>query len=530
MQQQAQHLEERVKQRTAELLDAKEAAEVANRAKSTFLATMSHELRTPLNAILGFAQVMNRDPSVNQSQREYLNTICRSGEHLLALINDILDMSKIESGRMRLYENSFDLHRLLETVEQMFQLQANQKGINLQVNLSPEVPQYIRTDERKLRQVLINLLGNAIKFTQKGSISVRVSALSSTPTTNQQPPTTNQQPTTTNQQPPTTNHQPTTNNQQPTTNNQQPTTITFEVADTGCGIAPEDIEDLFEAFVQSKTNRGFQEGTGLGLPISRSFVQLMGGNLTLVRTALGRGTVFAFNIQVALAEAADIELTVPPRRVIGLEPGQPVYRLLVVEDQWENRQLLLKLLQPLGFEVLEAVNGLEALQLWESWQPHLIWMDLRMPVMDGYEATQQIRSKLQGEATAIVALTAHVFKEEGASILSAGFDDFVSKPFREAELFAVMSRHIGVRYIYEEPTAADAAAENVAIAKVAMAAIPAEWLATLEQAILEADWELMTSAIAQIRTLDNALADRLQKSIERFEYENILNLIANSNS
>ncbi|HBB30576.1 MAG TPA: hypothetical protein DC064_01665, partial [Cyanobacteria bacterium UBA9273] len=314
------------------------------------------------------------------------------------------------------------------------------------------------------------------------------------------------------------------------TNNQQPTTITFEVADTGCGIAPEDIEDLFEAFVQSKTNRGFQEGTGLGLPISRSFVQLMGGNLTLVRTALGRGTVFAFNIQVALAEAADIELTVPPRRVIGLEPGQPVYRLLVVEDQWENRQLLLKLLQPLGFEVLEAVNGLEALQLWESWQPHLIWMDLRMPVMDGYEATQQIRSKLQGEATAIVALTAHVFKEEGASILSAGFDDFVSKPFREAELFAVMSRHIGVRYIYEEPTAADAAAENVAIAKVAMAAIPAEWLATLEQAILEADWELMTSAIAQIRTLDNALADRLQKSIERFEYENILNLIANSNS
>ncbi|HBB30575.1 MAG TPA: hybrid sensor histidine kinase/response regulator, partial [Cyanobacteria bacterium UBA9273] len=187
LQQQAQHLEERVKQRTAELLDAKEAAEVANRAKSTFLATMSHELRTPLNAILGFAQVMNRDPSVNQSQREYLNTICRSGEHLLALINDILDMSKIESGRMRLYENSFDLHRLLETVEQMFQLQANQKGINLQVNLSPEVPQYIRTDERKLRQVLINLLGNAIKFTQKGSISVRVSALSSTPTTNQQP-------------------------------------------------------------------------------------------------------------------------------------------------------------------------------------------------------------------------------------------------------------------------------------------------------------------------------------------------------
>lgn len=498
LQQQAQHLEERVRQRTAELLEAKEAAEAADQAKSTFLATMSHELRTPLNAILGFAQLMLHDSSIEPYHRENIYTIARSGQHLLALINDILDMSKIESGRMLLSESSFDLYHFLDSVEQIFQLQANEKGLTLQFDRSPEVPQYVNTDERKLRQVLINLIGNAIKFTNKGGVSIRVDIGHGKDSYNYQIPNTCYR-------------------------------LHFEIEDTGCGIPIEDIEDLFEPFVQSKTNRGFQEGTGLGLPISRAFVRLAGGDLTLVRTAVGEGTTFAFDIQVALAAAAEVEVTAPLPRVIGLESDQLTYRLLVVEDGWENRQLLVKLLQPLGFDVKEAVNGLEALEILESWKPHLIWMDLRMPVMDGYEATQQIRAKLEGEAMAIIALTAHVFKEERAAILSAGFDDCVSKPFRESELFAAMSQHLGVRYIYEEPKASEASKEENVLSAEGFASLPAEWLKSLEEAIFMGDLMLMEDAIAQICTQNDAIANAIAHCLDNFEYDKILRLIEVAN-
>lgn len=491
LQKQAQQLEERVKQRTAELLDAKEAAEVANQAKSTFLATMSHELRTPLNAILGFAQIMRRDSALTPSQRQNLATINSSGEHLLELINDVLDMSKIESGRMKLYEKSFDLHRLIDSVAQMFQLEANSKALSLNSDISEAIPQYIKTDERKLRQVLINLIGNAIKFTKPGGmVTLRVGVGSG---------------------------------EEEKTNNQQPTTIHFEIEDTGCGIHPEDIEDLFEPFVQSKSNRVFQEGTGLGLPISRFFARLMGGELTLISTEINRGSLFRFNIKATIAQGSDVELIAPLSHVIGLESDQPTYRLLIVEDCWENRKLLVNLLQPLGFEIREAVNGLEAIEIWQNWYPHLIWMDLRMPVMDGYEATQQIRSKIPGEATAIVALTAHIFQEEEAAVLSAGFDDCISKPFREAELFAAMSRHLGVRYIYEEHVNLES--ENV-LTVGAIANLPNEWIANLEKGIIEADFDLMDSTISQIRTQDNSIADAIQQNIDQFEYEKILSLIS----
>ncbi|GET40319.1 hybrid sensor histidine kinase/response regulator [Microseira wollei] len=522
LQQQAQDLEERVRQRTAELLEAKEAAEAADEAKSTFLATMSHELRTPLNAILGFAQLMKCDSLLSPSYRENLNIIARSGEHLLALINDILDMSKIESGRMLLMENSFDFYLLLDSVEQMFQLQASQKGLTLQFERSPEVPQYVNTDERKLRQILINLLGNGIKFTQRGGVTVRVLMANGSLLIGKEKDNSNLPsfPGSARE-----GKLPSFPGSAREGNYQ----LHFEIEDTGCGIPNEEIEDLFEPFVQSKTNRGFQEGTGLGLPISRAFVRLMGGDLTLVRTAVGEGTTFAFDIQVTLAAAAEVEVTVPLRRVIGLEVEQPTYRLLVVEDGWENRQLLIKLLQPLGFEVKEAVNGLQALEVLQSWKPHLIWMDLRMPVMDGYEATQQIRAKLEGEAMAIIALTAHVFKEERAAILSAGFDDCVSKPFREAELFAAMSQHLGVRYIYEEPTTSEASKEENVLSGEDFASLPAEWLKKLEEAILMGDMKLMEDAIGQIRTQDDAIALAIAHCLDNFEYDKILHLIEAAN-
>jgi signal transduction histidine kinase/ActR/RegA family two-component response regulator len=402
-----EQLETRVEERTVELNKAKQSAEAANSSKSEFLANMSHELRTPLNAILGFAQVMNRDASLAPQQQENLGIINRSGEHLLSLINDVLDMSKIEAGRITLTENAFDLYQLLRTIQEMFQLKAESKGLQLSIECTPDLPDYIYTDESKLRQILINLLGNAVKFTQEGGVILRVRA-----------------------------------KEQEKITSPHPFSLIFEVEDTGPGIAPNELESLFEPFVQTETGRKSQQGTGLGLPISRKFVQLMAGDIT-VNSTPGQGTIFQFDIQVKLAEVADLPEPQQTRRVLGLEPGQPEYRILVVDDRDLNRRLLTKLLSPVGFQVREAENGQEAIAVWSSWEPHLIWMDMRMPVMNGYEATKQIKSDLKGQATAIVALTASILEEEKAVVLGAGYDDFVRKPFREDAIWEKIAKYLG---------------------------------------------------------------------------------------
>ncbi|MBD2183063.1 response regulator [Planktothrix sp. FACHB-1355] len=485
------------------------AADAANRAKSQFLSKMSHELRTPLNAILGFTQVMNRDASLSAEQKQQLGIINRSGEHLLALINDILEMSKIESGRVTLNENSFDLCRLLTNLEEMFQLKAKSKGLALIFQLAPEVPKYVKTDDNKLRQVLINLLGNAIKFTEKGSVilRVKVDGLS-----------------------------------RATTNNSR---LLFEVEDTGPGIAPEEMTLLFAPFGQTESGRKSEQGTGLGLPISRQFVQLMGGEIA-VSSTLARGTTFKFDIPVSVVDNLKVPAARETRKIIGLAPNQPKYRILVVEDVKVSRLLLVKLLTAIGFEVYSAANGKEAIVQWKNWQPQVIFMDIQMPVMDGYEATKRIKEHPLGKATAIVALTASAFEEDRIAILSAGCDDFVSKPFSVELILEKMARYLGVRYIYEEPIAIESEVQPKKEALLRgmaspdpggnsnlpldtyLSQMPAEWVEQLYDAAAQCSDSLIFELIEQIPTSIPPLVNTLKEWADEFRFDKVIDLIEQS--
>ncbi|MEM9539477.1 MAG: response regulator [Cyanobacteria bacterium P01_E01_bin.42] len=543
LQQEREEQNRKLKQEIDERKKAELSAERALRAKSEFLTNMSHELRTPLNVILGFTQLMSKDTEIEDEQLENLNIITRSGEHLLSLINDILDLSKIESGAIVFQENAFDLYQLLDNLEAMFLLAAERKGIRLNFAIANDVPHYIKTDEKKLRSCLINLLNNAIKFTDTGSVTLRVSNQSrSIP------------------QPPDPDPLPSplprggvqeeeckrgaTNNQQPITNNQ----IYFAVEDTGCGIATEEIDRLFEAFVQAEAGRKAVEGTGLGLTITRQFITLMGGEIS-VRSNVGEGSVFEFYLVSSIVETLPDSKT-PKQRVVGLQDPAIAYRILVVDDTRENCLLLTKLLRPIGFDVREARNGKEAIAIWETWFPHLILMDTRMPIANGYEATREIRKrekmaannssrpnlrgtqpilqlrpvqatntstyfddaqykspsagnqhfdfaaaepvevqcrqpttnnqqrcdpasaqdasgqtprrrKSQGNAdqereraprqpTIIIALTASIFEEQRGTMIEAGCDDFIHKPFQEATLLDKIAIHLGISYRFED--------------------------------------------------------------------------------
>ena len=394
-----------------------------------------------------------------------------------------------------------------------------------ELDREPGVAQYVRADEGKLRQVLMNLLGNAVKFTDEGQIKLRVARADEGRRTNDQIATIE------TEAPSIVRH----------------SSLVFEVEDTGPGIAPEELAAVFEPFVQTTTGQQFQEGTGLGLPISRQFVRLMGGDLT-VRSELGQGSTFRFNVPVQVVDATVVQTAQPTRRVIGLESEQPIYRLLVVDDAELNRKLLVKLLVPLGFEVREAVNGREAIEIWERWEPHLIWMDMRMPDMDGYEATRRIKATTKGQATVIVAVTASALEEDKAVILSEGCDAYIRKPFREAEVFDVLGEHLRVRFVYEEAeseaagrrpgvpgeppqdtqglTASYARRGDDDITLVEeLAALPADWVGNLELATILGDLDRILTLTDRIREWDTALAGKLADLAGDFEHDRILALI-----
>ncbi|MGK7942489.1 MAG: ATP-binding protein [Crocosphaera sp.] len=471
-------------------------ANAANLAKSQFLAKMSHELRTPLNAILGFSQMMNRNTSLSLEQQEYLGIINRSGEHLLSLVNDVLEMSSIEAGKVTLHKNCFNLHELIKSVQELLTLKALDQGLAFTVHQDEDLPLYLEGDEGKLRQIIVNLVGNAIKFTKVGQVDVYLSLLSYD-------------------------------------NYSRNIELQLQVKDTGMGIQKEYLETIFEAFKQTETTLENNEGTGLGLSISRQFARLMGGDIS-VESQLGQGSTFTCKVNMMVPTKIEGLVKQQSKRVIGLQPSQPNYRILVVEDEKNNQLLMVKILTSVGFDVRWANNGHEALEIWQKWHPQLIWMDMRMLIMDGYEASRRIR-ELEAENTnletpvIIIALTATVFDEDKKGILDAGCNDFVAKPFREAVIFEKMQQYLGVQYLYQDLTThlssqSVTSQVNIEQLNAEIRKMPQTWVKQLEHAALSANEKNLIRLIEQIPQTYSCLKDSLRQMVLDLAYEKITNL------
>lgn len=472
---------------------ARKAAEEANLAKSTFLANMSHELRTPLNSIIGFSQFMVHDPSLNPEQQEYMTLIMSSSEHLLTLINDILEMSKIEAGKQQLNVADFDLWEMLESLDSIYHANALNNNLEFKTLFAGDLPRYVSGDRGKLRQILVNLLSNAIKFTNEGTIrfiAEPLTDLAEVPNDYR---------------------------------------IRFKVEDTGVGIQQEEMNILFEPFLQTESGQTTQSGTGLGLSISKKFAELMGGDIQ-VESVVGEGSCFTVEIQLAKALIEPEQSSKQSERVIHIAEGEPTYRILVVDDKWENRLMLVRMLQSVGFEVKDAENGKEALQIWKSWKPHLTWMDMRMPVMDGYEATRRIRQHPEGKEAKIIALTASAFDYERVKVMSIGCDDYLAKPFRESDLFDLMVKHLGVKFDYAEANQDSKVGTNQGDEAViaGLNELADSLRSELEKAAANFNLKQVQNAAKKIADTNEYLAERILSYAREFDFRAITDLLSHS--
>ncbi|MEO8127048.1 MAG: response regulator [Bryobacteraceae bacterium] len=482
-----QRAEHEVRLLNQKLGEAAAEADAANHAKSAFLSTMSHEIRTPMNAILGYAQLMSRDPNLGPELKANLKIIGRSGEHLLMLINDVLDMSKIEAGRAEIKTATFSLQALLDDLAAMFRLRADSKALKFEMTVEGDLPLYVVGDEGKIRQTLINLLANAIKFTKRGRVLLHVTCERKESSLHW---------------------------------------LSARVEDTGQGIAARDQASLFAPFRQVKGALNTQEGTGLGLAISREYARLMGGDITLTSVA-GSGSVFLFEIPLQQGDSGVAVKRASSRHVIGIRAGTAIPGVLVVDDQFENRDWLTKLLTAVGYSVRDANNGEEAVRSWEKWKPGLILMDIHMPVMDGLEAMRIIKADPVGKDTPIIALTASAMDDDRNTAMATGADAFVAKPCLEDELLETMRSLLHITYDYEEvkggggsdPTARSSQSET-------LDSLAPPLLAELLSATLDGNKRLLDKLILQVRQSEDAgAADTLQNLADHYEYDSLTRLL-----
>ncbi|MGL6343040.1 MAG: response regulator [Waterburya sp.] len=468
--------------------------------KSSLLADLSHELRSPLNAILGFAQIMQQESSMTRSQRENLAIINRSGKRLLSVINDLVDLSKIENNRLQLEYNSFDFNDWLENLDESVKLQAYNQGLEFTLIKHDNLPQYICTDERRLRQIMTNLINYCLRYNQTGELIVRVASLPL----------------------------PFDSSKQPTANSNT-SHIYFEIENIDFPHTPQEIVASFDPTVSARKKRRFDEGSSLRLPISYHLAKLLRGELTVsTNNNLQQGITLRLDLQTEAVITPELIIPSNSRTVVGLESDQPDYRILVVDDSKSNRQIMVQLLERVGFEVQEAVNGKEAVDSWLRWHPHMIWMDIRMPIMDGYEATEQIKSYKSEKSPLIVALTASTSEEEQLLFKAAGCDDFVGKPFSEGIIFDKIAQHLGVRYVYKSVN--QITISNFKLTADTLTIMSHEWLSKLEQATSRLDANLLTELLQEIPGEHSDLKNALQKQVDDFDFDKILGLINKSKS
>lgn len=464
---------------------AKEVSEAANKAKSVFLANMSHELRTPLNSILGFSQIMANSPETPAKHKEFLSIVTRSGNHLLQLINNVLDISKIESGKVALEEKETGLYQIFYEIKSSLSVNASNKNIKFSVEISPEVPPLVWADGVKIKQVLYNLAGNAIKFTSKGEVIIRISVLSKTNTAR--------------------------------------VTIKAEIEDTGIGIKPGNEKKLFLPFSQITDYSTSDIGTGLGLAICKQYIDQMGGQIGF-RSEFGKGSVFFFTIPVKVLKTSDKSNTLSDAVITGIEKQAVRSRILIADDHPENVLLLRNILEPLGADIKEVVNGQDAITLFGQWKPQLVFMDVRMPVLDGKAATRIIRTMEGGQQVKIVALTAHALEEERIEIIKAGFEEVICKPFQPYEIFEALNKYLGVKLKFEEKKT-NAPVNVQEFSKACFSHIPAPLLLNLRQSVILLNDKEAIKNLEELKKIDPETTARFSEMISNIRHRELLNIL-----